>query len=406
MNYQFFILLFTQFIVGISDNALILVVIALLQEQTYPAWWVPILKAVFTVSFVLFAPVVGHVADIRPKRRVMQGATVLKIGACTLLLLGAHPFLCLLLAGLGAAIYSPAKYGLATEMVELNHLVKANAWLEVSTVLASIFGFLLGGLLVSESLRQSKWAQWFSVVLEDSGSLYLSILTLILMLTLASVLTRFLPETGFKKIQQTDHFSEHLKEFLRSLRLFWSDPLGRISLCVTTLFWGIGSTMQLLVLVWAQERLGFTLSQASYFQVTGALGMVVGAMLAAAFIKVKDAIKLTKLGFMIGLMMMAMSLVQGVWSASFLMVVIGLVCALLIVPFNALLQHRGKKIVFTGQSIAVQNFCENSSVLLISLFYSVLLAFGVSLNFLMLLFGLLILVAIFLIIYFCRNLKT
>ena len=406
MNYQFFILLFTQFIVGISDNALILVVIALLQEQTYPAWWVPILKAVFTVSFVLFAPVVGHVADIRPKRRVMQGATVLKIGACTLLLLGAHPFLCLLLAGLGAAIYSPAKYGLATEMVELNHLVKANAWLEVSTVLASIFGFLLGGLLVSESLRQSKWAQWFSVVLEDSGRLYLSILTLILMLTLASVLTRFLPETGFKKIQQTDHFSEHLKEFLRSLRLFWSDPLGRISLCVTTLFWGIGSTMQLLVLVWAQERLGFTLSQASYFQVTGALGMVVGAMLAAAFIKVKDAIKLTKLGFMIGLMMMAMSLVQGVWSASFLMVVIGLVCALLIVPFNALLQHRGKEIVFTGQSIAVQNFCENSSVLLISLFYSVLLAFGVSLNFLMLLFGLLISVAIFLIIYFCRNLKT
>jgi len=406
LNHQFFILLLTQFIVGICDNALILVVIALLQEQSYPPWWIPILKAVFTVSFVLFAPFVGHTSDIRPKRRVMMGATLLKWGACVLLLFGLHPFLCLLLAGIGACIYSPAKYGLATEMVELGHLVKANAWLEVSTVLASIFGFLLGGLLVSEAFRQSTWAEGLSKLLQESGSLNLSILILIGLLTLASVLTRFLPVSGFIKTQRVDHLIEHLREFVRSLGQLWLDPMGRVSLCVTTLFWGVGSTMQLLVLVWAQDQLGFTLSQSSYFQVTGAVGMVLGAVLAASFIKVKDAIKLTKLGFIIGLMMVVMGWVQEPWGASALMVGIGMVCALLIVPFNALLQHRGKEILFPGQSIAVQNFCENLSVLLMALGYSALLAYGVSLNFLMVLFGLLIIVVIYFIMNLSRSHQT
>jgi len=336
----------------------------------------------------------------------MMGATLLKWGACVLLLFGLHPFLCLLLAGIGACIYSPAKYGLATEMVELGHLVKANAWLEVSTVLASIFGFLLGGLLVSEAFRQSTWAEGLSKLLQESGSLNLSILILIGLLTLASVLTRFLPVSGFIKTQRVDHLIEHLREFVRSLGQLWLDPMGRVSLCVTTLFWGVGSTMQLLVLVWAQEQLGFTLSQSSYFQVTGAVGMVLGAVLAASFIKVKDAIKLTKLGFIIGLMMVVMGWVQEPWGASALMVGIGMVCALLIVPFNALLQHRGKEILFPGQSIAVQNFCENLSVLLMALGYSALLAYGVSLNFLMVLFGLLIIVVIYFIMNLSRSHQT
>ena len=406
MNYQFFILLLTQFIVGLSDNALILVVIALLQEQRYLDWWVPILKAVFTVSFVLFAPFVGHASDTRPKRLVMQSATVLKIIACILLMFDFHPFLCLLLAGLGASIYSPAKYGLATEMVHVSHLVKANAWLEVSTVLASIFGFLLGGFLVSESFRGSVWAQDLSAMMHESGSLYLSIATLIVMLSLASLLTRLLPDSGYRKEEKLAHWGQHIHDFLISLKLLWADKMGRVSLCLTTLFWGVGSTMQLLVLLWAQETLGFSLSQSSYFQVTGAIGMVIGAWVAAAFIGVKDAIKLTKLGYIIGLILMAMAWVSESWAASLLMIGVGTVCALLIVPFNALLQHRGKEILFSGQSIAVQNFCENTSVLMISLLYSALLAFGISLKLLMLVFGLLISISIFLIIHFNQDLKT
>ena len=406
MNYRFFILLLTQFIVGISDNALILVVIALLQEQAYPDWWIPILKVVFTVSFVLFAPFVGHACDVRPKRLVMLGATLLKVFACVLLMFDFHPFLCLLLAGLGAAIYSPAKYGLATEIVPVDQLVKANAWLEVSTVLASIFGFLFGGLLVSETFRQSEWAQNLSLLLHEPGSLYLSIAILIVLLSFASLLTRLLPISGYIKEQVVDHWLEHVHEFSRSLKLLWADDLGRISLCVTTLFWGVGSTMQLLVLLWAQEKLGFTLSQSSYFQVTGAIGMVLGAGIAAFFIGLKDAIKLTKLGYMIGLILISMAWVSDSWTAAFLMIGVGAVCALLIVPFNALLQHRGKEILFSGQSIAVQNFCENSSVLLISLLYSALLALGISLKMLMLVFGLLIAISIFLIIHFNRNLNA
>jgi len=406
VNYQFFILLATQFIVGLSDNALILVVIALLQEQLYPDWWVPLLKVVFTVSFVLFAPIVGHASDIRPKRVVMQSATVLKVIACVLLLLDFHPFACLLLAGLGASIYSPAKYGLATEMVPVSHLVKANAWLEVSTVLASIFGFLFGGLLVSESFRRSEWAQGISSMLHESGSLYLSIAILMVIFIFASLMTRLLPESGYLKVQKVDHWSQHIHEFSNSLQLLWADRMGRISLCVTTLFWGIGSTMQLLVLLWSQEILGFSLSEASYFQVSGAIGMVLGASIAAACIGVKGAIKMTKLGYIIGFSLMSMSWVSESWTASFLMIGIGAVCALLIVPFNALLQHRGKEILFSGQSIAVQNFCENSSVLLISLLYSVLLALGIPLKLLMLIFGLFISISIFFIIHLNRDLKS
>jgi MFS transporter, LPLT family, lysophospholipid transporter len=406
LSHQFFILLITQFIVGIADNALIIVVIAQLQEQSFPNWWIPILKVVFTVAYVLFAPFVGHISDISPKRRVMLGATILKIVACLFLLFNIHPFICLLIAGLGASVYSPAKYGLATEMVDLSKLVKANAWLEVSTVLASIFGFLVGGYLVSDFVRGSSVSLKMEDLLLTHSSLQLSISVLLMLLAFASVLTLYLPISGFLKPKDQHSSSDLLKEFQQSLILFWRDDSGRVSLCVTTLFWGVGATMQLLILVWAQEKLGFSLSQASYFQISGALGMVIGAVIAASTINVSGAIKLTKLGIIIGLMMLAMTLVNDMWVASFLMALVGLVCALLVVPFNALLQHRGKEILFPGQSIAVQNFCENTSVLLLSLAYSFLLAMGLSLNQLLSFFGIFIVLIILLIIFFNQNVIT
>ena len=396
----------TQFIVGIADNALIIVVIAQLQEQSFPNWWIPILKVVFTVAYVLFAPFVGHISDISPKRRVMLGATILKIVACLFLLFNIHPFICLLIAGLGASVYSPAKYGLATEMVDLSKLVIANAWLEVSTVLASIFGFLVGGYLVSDFVRGSSVSLKMEDLLLTHSSLQLSISVLLMLLAFASVLTLYLPISGFLKPKDQHSSSDLLKEFQQSLILFWRDDSGRVSLCVTTLFWGVGATMQLLILVWAQEKLGFSLSQASYFQISGALGMVIGAVIAASTINVSGAIKLTKLGIIIGLMMLAMTLVNDMWVASFLMALVGLVCALLVVPFNALLQHRGKEILFPGQSIAVQNFCENTSVLLLSLAYSFLLAMGLSLNQLLSFFGIFIVLIILLIIFFNQNVIT
>ena len=406
MNHHFFILLITQFIVGIADNALLIVVIAQLQEQSFPNWWIPILKVVFTVAYVLFAPFVGHISDISPKRRVMLGATILKIVACLFLLFNIHPFICLLIAGLGASVYSPAKYGLATEMVDLSKLVKANAWLEVSTVLASIFGFLVGGYLVSDFVRGSSVSLKMADLFDVHSSLQLSISVLLLLMAFASVLTLYLPLSGFLKPKDQHSSSDLLKEFQRSLCLFWRDASGRVSLCVTTLFWGVGATMQLLVLSWAQEVLGFTLSQASYFQISGAIGMVIGAVIAASTIHVSGAIKLTKLGIMIGVLMIAMTLVNEVWMASFLMALVGLVCALLIVPFNALLQHRGKEILFPGQSIAVQNFCENSSVLVLSLSYSFLLAMGCSLNQLLTIFGIFIVVVIVLIMVLNQSVKS
>jgi len=291
-------------------------------------------------------------------------------------------------------------------MVDLSKLVKANAWLEVSTVLASIFGFLVGGYLVSDFVRGSSVSLKMEDLLLTHSSLQLSISVLLMLLAFASVLTLYLPISGFLKPKDQHSSSDLLKEFQQSLILFWRDDSGRVSLCVTTLFWGVGATMQLLILVWAQEKLGFSLSQASYFQISGALGMVIGAVIAASTINVSGAIKLTKLGIIIGLMMLAMTLVNDMWVASFLMALVGLVCALLVVPFNALLQHRGKEILFPGQSIAVQNFCENTSVLLLSLAYSFLLAMGLSLNQLLSFFGIFIVLIILLIIFFNQNVIT
>jgi len=389
--------LLTQFITSTADNALLLVGIAMLMEQSSEPWWIPILKAIFTLSFIVFAPFVGIWSDLRPKRLVMQWASLLKIISCLGLLLSAPLTSCLALAGFAAALYSPAKYGLVTEIVPVNELVKANAWLEVSTILASVFGIILGGILVNSNVQNSTLALWFKENLPFSST-HISVLALLTAYLLAITLTLKIPHTKAALEFKQNSLLLTLTTFANSCMKLWRDPEGRVSLSVTTLFWGCGATLQLLILAWSQEHLQLTLSQATYIQASGALGMILGAFLASKLIKIEQARKLLRLGLLMGILIAALDFSTSMISTICLMVAVGVLTGLFLVPMNALLQHRGKVILSTGESIAVQNFCENTSIVILTSLYSAFIGLNVTNSTLLILFGVFITVLMGLII--------
>jgi MFS family permease len=393
----FFYLLLTQFITSTADNALLLVGIAMLMEQSAEPWWIPILKAVFTLSFIVFAPFVGIWSDLRPKKLVMQWASLLKLISCVGLLLSAPLTLCLALAGFAAALYSPAKYGLVTEIVPLDHLVQANAWLEVSTILASVLGIILGGVLVNSNVQNSMPVLWCKETLPALSS-QISVVALLMAYALASVLTLKIPHTKAALQVKRNNLLLTLTTFKLSCIKLWQDPEGRVSLSVTTLFWGCGATLQLLILAWSQEHLSLTLSQATYIQVSGALGMILGAFLASKLIRIEQAHKLLKLGLLMGILVAALHFSTTLTSTICLMVAVGVLTGLFLVPMNALLQHRGKEILSTGESIAVQNFCENTSIVILTSLYSACIGLNVTNSTLLILFGIFISVLMTLII--------
>ena len=397
-NIGFFPLLITQFISATADNALLIVCIAMLLEVASAAWWIPILKAVFIVSFIVFAPFVGIWADMVPKKSVIFWANNLKAFACLSLLLGLHPFVSLALAGLGAALYSPAKYGLVTEIVKRDLLVKANAWLEVSSVLAAILGAMAGGALVSTQFNEGSLALALNAYSPIASVYAPAVLVLLMTYLLATWWARFIP------LSHALYPHVHLKLnnaaplFLLNFKKLWQDSEGKISLSVTTLFWGTGATLQIMILAWAQEVLGLTLSESTYLQVSAALGMVLGAIIAAKTIPIDKARSFLKLGWALGALIMVMTVVHGLVTASVLMAAMGAVCGVFIVPMNALLQFRGKEMLSAGESIAVQNFSENASVLVMVSVYSLLLALKLPTAVLIFVYGLLIVVLMALIV--------
>ena len=374
----------------------------MLMEQSSEPWWIPILKAIFTLSFIVFAPFVGIWSDLRPKRLVMQWASLLKIISCLGLLLSAPLTSCLALAGFAAALYSPAKYGLVTEIVPVNELVKANAWLEVSTILASVFGIILGGILVNSNVQNSTLALWFKENLPFSST-HISVLALLTAYLLAITLTLKIPHTKAALEFKQNSLLLTLTTFANSCMKLWRDPEGRVSLSVTTLFWGCGATLQLLILAWSQEHLQLTLSQATYIQASGALGMILGAFLASKLIKIEQARKLLRLGLLMGILIAALDFSTSMISTICLMVAVGVLTGLFLVPMNALLQHRGKVILSTGESIAVQNFCENTSIVILTSLYSAFIGLNVTNSTLLILFGVFITVLMGLIIKLNRS---
>ena len=380
MRRGFYTLIAAQFLSALADNALLLLVIALLQAKNHEAFWIPVIKLMFTLSYVLAGPWVGAWADNIPKQHVMMQANSIKIMACFLLLCGINPVLAFTLTGLGAAFYAPAKYGLVTELVTSEQLVRANAWIEISAVCAALFGVMLGGVLVASHWINSNIFQMIANYLPADQMFNASMAVLLLIYLFASLVNTQIPDSGRRYESAVWTLDSVWNSFVHDQKKLWQDPLGSVSLSVTSLFWGVGASMQLLVLAWAQTMLDLNLTQAAYLQAATAVGVIVGAVMASHLIVIEKAPRVLIAGVLLGLAIPLMTTIQDWRWALALTLGLGMLGGFFVVPMNALLQARGVELLSAGRSISVQNTCENSSVLWMLSSYSVLVFFHISVN--------------------------
>jgi MFS family permease len=395
----FYLIIAAQFTSALADNALLIIAIARLQELGLPAWWAPLLKFCFTLSYVLLAPWVGPLADAVPKPRLMTWMNALKFGGVVLLLCGAHPLLCFAVVGLAAAAYAPAKYGLITETVAPGRLVAANGWIEVSIVCAVLLGTVAGGLLVSPWTLGSDAAalllQGLRSLLAAPEAITMLVLPIGVVLSLyllAGVLNIGIPDSGRRYPQAWAGPRRMLRDFAAGNNMLWRDREGGLSLAVTTLFWGAGATLQFIVLRWAQEALGLGLDRAAVLQGVVAVGVVAGAALAGRFVPLQHATRVLPMGVAMGLLVPCMTAVESLAVAVPMLAAIGACAGCFVVPMNALLQDRGCRLLTAGRSIAVQGYNENLSILVMLATYAALLAAGVEID--VLIWGLGALVAV------------
>lgn len=380
MPSSFYLILGVQFISTVADNALLIAVIARAIELSEPDWIIPILKIGFTVFYVLVAPFVGPFADAFPKGRVMILSNALKVLAVMGLMVGLLPAWAIVIAGLGAAIYAPAKYGLITELLPPHHLVRANGFFESVTVCGVIFGTVLGGLLVSPLMPLWHMPSWLTVWSAPPTALVAGLLTLLCMNVIAMLLSLGVASTGATYARHSIHPARLMKRFFRENLTLWRDPTGGLSMAVTTLLWAVAATLQLIVLRWANESLGLSLAQAAYLQGVTALGVIAGAILASRYVTLQTAVRLLPLGIFIGSLIPVMLAIKSVPTAAVLLVLVGGLAGFFVVPMNALLQHRGHSLLTAGRSIAVQGFNENAGMLVMLAVYSAGIAFGASLG--------------------------
>ena len=380
MPRNFYLLLAVQFISTLADNAFLIVAIARVIELAAADWIIPVLKLSFVMFYVLLAPFVGPFSDAIPKGKVMLVANFIKVCAVGLMLVGVDPVVAIGLAGLGAAIYAPAKYGLITELIPAKDLIKANGLFEGTTVTAVILGTALGGLLVSPLMNQ--FSLPFTIWHPDNMTTNLTVgmMSLLLLNGLATLLSFSIADSGARYPKHAIHPILLCQRFFSENLTLWRDALGGLSMLVTTLLWGVGATLQLIVLRWANESLGLTLDQAAYLQGITAVGVIAGAMLASRFITLSSAVTLLPLGILLGLLIPVMLAVTSVLWAGILLIVVGAVAGYFVVPMNALLQHRGCTLLTAGRSIAVQGFNENAGMLVMLAIYAAATASQISLD--------------------------
>lgn len=384
---------------SMADNALFIAAIALILELSGPDWMAPLMKWSFALAYVVLAAFVGAFADSYPKGRVMFVTNALKVAGCLLMFsyasLGVpvayqtYLVCCAYgLVGIGAAAYSPAKYGIVTEMLPPDMLVKGNSWIEGLTVLSIIIGTVLGGALISPTVSD--------VLLHHPGLGKLvrtpaeaAILVIAVVYLLAALCNLLIPNTHVRYPPQQKNPVKLVRTFAGYVRVLWRDKLGQISLAVTTLFWGAGATLQLIVIEWGRSHLGYRLDQASILMGVAALGTVIGSV-AAGRIPLRRALCVLPVGAAMGLVVLLMPLVYSPWSVYLLLLVTGGLAGFFVVPMNALLQHRGHVLLSAGHSIAVQNFNEQLNILLMVAAYTLMLWLDMSINTVIVIFGLIV----------------
>ncbi|MEN9759062.1 MAG: hypothetical protein RL676_211 [Pseudomonadota bacterium] len=389
MKRGFYTIMAAQFFSSLADNALLIAAIALLIELAAPEWMKPLLKLFFTVSYVVLAPFVGAFADSMPKGKVMFITNTIKVLGCALLFFAVHPLLAYAVVGFGAAAYSPAKYGILTELLPPEKLVAANGWIEGTTVGSIILGTVVGGALISPTVSGLLLGLDFpGVDFNIDSPAESAILVIGGFYIIAALFNLRIPDTGARYSKQHTNPIKLVQDFWYCNTTLWRDKLGQISLAVTTLFWGAGATLQFIVLQWAKEQLNMPLSKAAILQGIVALGIAGGAVLAARFVALKQTPSVLKLGVLMGLVVPGMTLVTSMESSIPLLILIGGLAGYFVVPMNALLQHRGHVLLSAGHSIAVQNFNENLNILLMLGLYALLIKFDFHVNSIIWIFGL------------------
>ncbi len=391
MDRGFLTILAAQFFSSLGDNALLFAAIALLKSMHAPEWQVPVLQQFFVFSFILLAPFVGAFSDALPKGRVMFISNATKTLGCLAMVVGVHPLIAYGLVGIGASIYSPAKYGILTEYLPANRLVWANGWMEGLTVLAVIVGAIIGGFLIGNHLDLSgllgpDLLSWLGA---DAQPKFAIVAVLILYL-IAAIWNIYIPHLPVEHQLESRDPVGIVKEFWRCFVRLWKDPLGQVSLAVTSLFWGAGTTLRFIILAWAASALGMDMEQGTHLTALVAVGLAVGSVVAAKLIPLEHSVRVLPLGVLMGISVLIMTLVSSFWAAVLMLIVIGALAGSFVIPMNALLQHRGHLLMGSGHSIAVQNLNENVSILLMLAGYSAMIKADLSINTIIIVFGLFI----------------
>ena len=415
MKRGFYTIMAAQFFSSLADNALLIASIGLLIQLEGPIWMTPLLKFFFTVSYVVLAPFVGPFADAFPKGRVMLITNTVKVVGCLMMLcyqyiaaLGVAPDIAVMLAygvvGLGAAAYSPAKYGILTELLPPEKLVVANGWIEGLTVGSIIVGTVIGGILLSPPVARALLGFDFPLIDTTVDTPAEAAISIILFFYIvAAVFNLYIPDTGARYQKQEARPVKLLYQFANAFTVLWNDKLGQISLAVTTLFWGAGATLQFIVLRWADKHLGLPLEKATLLQGVFALGIAVGAISAARLVPLRKSLSILPVGVAMGLLVLLMNTVYYMPLVYALITLIGAMAGYFVVPMNALLQHRGHVLLSAGHSIAVQNFNENLCILFMLALYAGMLSLRLKTDTIVIAFGLFVAFSMLCVIFWHRS---
>ena len=379
MKKGFYTIMSAQFFSSLADNALLVAAIELLRTSGAPAWHVPALTPMFALFYVLLAPFVGAFADAVPKGKVMFVSNAIKVVGCMMMLFGTHPLISYAVVGLGAAAYSPAKYGILTELLPNSQLVKANGWIEGLTIMSIILGVLLGGQLVGKVV--SRHLLSFDLPMIDTGistAPEAAISVIVFLYVAAAMFNLRIPRTEAPLQPLAHSLVVLVRDFSSCNARLWSDRLGQISLATTTLFWGVSGNLRVIVFAWAAAALGYTTTQASSLVGVVAIGTAAGAIAASMRMRLDQAASVTPLGIAMGVLVIGLNFIHNAWIAAPFLILLGAIGGYLVVPMNALLQHRGHNLMGAGRSIAVQNFNEQACILGLGAFYTGMTRFGLS----------------------------
>jgi MFS family permease len=379
MKQGFYTIMSAQFFSSLADNALLVGAIELLRSTQAPEWQIPALTPMFALFYVVLAPLVGAFADAIPKGQVMFISNTIKVAGCLMMLFGGHPLLAYAVVGLGAAAYSPAKYGILTELLPPSQLVKANGWIEGLTIASIILGVLLGGQLIGPKIAPALMG--FEMPLFDTGvdtPPEAAISAIVLLYVVAAVFNLFIPRTEAALQPLNKNVMALVRDFSQCNARLWADRLGQISLATTTMFWGVGGNLRIIVFPWAAAALGYSTTQASSLAGVVSIGVAAGAVIASMYMRLDKATAVIPLGVVMGILVIGLNLIRDVWVAVPFLILLGLAGGFLVVPMNALLQHRGHNLMGAGRSIAVQNFNEQACILGLGAFYTAMTKFGLS----------------------------